>query len=152
MEFSDFDWGSLPVLEVDGKQLAQSKAILRYLGKKFNLEGNGEFETAKCDEYLESLADFLAGNPLYSSYVYVLVTIYSVIYAHVKSMGIKYKGEFYLIIQKALQHSKTHKILFYKCYESRLICNEVWLNRVNTELMSNMNSIPDIQHMYLYLM
>jgi glutathione S-transferase len=50
-------WGTLPVLEEDGKQLAQSGAILRYLGKKFNLAGDNEFDAAKCDEHVEAMND-----------------------------------------------------------------------------------------------
>jgi len=57
MSKNKFEWGALPVLEVDGKQIAQSKAILRYLGKKFNLAGENDFEAAKCDEMIEALSD-----------------------------------------------------------------------------------------------
>jgi glutathione S-transferase len=60
-------WGALPVLEVDGKFLAQSMAILRYLGKVYNLAGDNEFETAKCDELLESMADF--GKACWEMYI-----------------------------------------------------------------------------------
>jgi glutathione S-transferase len=46
-------FGQLPVLEVDGKPLAQSCAIARYLARKFNLAGKDEFEQA----YVDSIAD-----------------------------------------------------------------------------------------------
>jgi len=46
-------WGKLPILEIDGKhQLCQSHAISKYLGKKYNLDGSNELESAKCDEYV----------------------------------------------------------------------------------------------------
>jgi len=50
-------WGNMPVLEEDGKVLAQSSTILRYLGKKFNMAGGNDFETAKCDELIEAMND-----------------------------------------------------------------------------------------------
>jgi glutathione S-transferase len=54
---ANYTWGVLPMLEEDGKVLAQSSAILRYLGKKFNLAGDNDFEAAKCDEMVEALGD-----------------------------------------------------------------------------------------------
>jgi len=54
---NDFPWGEVPVLEIDGKVLAQSGAILRFLGKKHDLAGDNEYESAKCDEMWESLSD-----------------------------------------------------------------------------------------------
>jgi len=55
--YTDYPWGSLPVLETDGKVLAQSSAIQRYLAKKFDLVGDNEFETAKADELVEAMTD-----------------------------------------------------------------------------------------------
>lgn len=50
--FSEF--GQLPVLEIDGKRLVQSKAILRYIAEKY-----GYYPTHPRDIYfVESLSDF----------------------------------------------------------------------------------------------
>ena len=46
-------WGQVPVLEFEGKVLAQSVTICRYLAKKYNLAGSTELEAAKCDEYVD---------------------------------------------------------------------------------------------------
>lgn len=54
---TDFPWGQLPVLEINGQVLAQSLAICKYLGRKFNLIGSDEFEASKCDEYVDSIMD-----------------------------------------------------------------------------------------------
>lgn len=51
-------WGNMPYLEEGGKTLGQSNAILRYLGKKYNLVGDNDFETAQVDELLEAMVDF----------------------------------------------------------------------------------------------
>jgi len=56
-EAQKFPWGLLPVLEVDGKVLAQSGAIVRYLGKLYKVAGDDDFEAAKCDEMVGAHQD-----------------------------------------------------------------------------------------------
>uniref|UniRef100_A0A914EFT6 glutathione transferase n=1 Tax=Acrobeloides nanus TaxID=290746 RepID=A0A914EFT6_9BILA len=48
-------FGQLPVLEVDGKPLAQSFAIARFLARKHGLAGKDDWESAQID----SIADFM---------------------------------------------------------------------------------------------
>jgi len=48
-------FGQLPVLEVNGVKIANTNAILRYLGREFNLAGSDNLENAK----LDSLGDLL---------------------------------------------------------------------------------------------
>jgi glutathione S-transferase len=45
----------------DGRQLAQSLTILRYLARKFGLCGQTEMETAKCNEYIDAMSDIVKG-------------------------------------------------------------------------------------------
>lgn len=52
----------MPVLEEDGKQLCQSLTIFRYLGRKFGLAGADDFQTAKCNEYIDAVSDVRLGN------------------------------------------------------------------------------------------
>jgi len=52
-----FPFGQLPILEVNGKVLAQSQAISRYLAKTFMLTGKDDWESAKCDMLVDGLAD-----------------------------------------------------------------------------------------------
>jgi len=54
-----YPWGQVPVLEVDGKQLAQNRAINRFLAKQFGLAGANDFEAAKCDELVDSFMDYV---------------------------------------------------------------------------------------------
>jgi len=52
-------WGQVPLIEFDGKKLAQSLAITRYFARKFNLVGADDFEAAQCDEYVDTCREFL---------------------------------------------------------------------------------------------
>jgi hypothetical protein len=53
-------------LEIDdGKikiKIGQSVAVWRFLGNRFGLGGDNEFEHAKCDELVESIKDFGNGT------------------------------------------------------------------------------------------
>lgn len=53
-------FGSLPVLYIDGKPLAQSTAIARYLGRTFGMAGKNDWEAALCDQYVDGLNDLNA--------------------------------------------------------------------------------------------
>ncbi|ODM96901.1 Glutathione S-transferase [Orchesella cincta] len=56
-EKTNYPWGKLPVLEINGEVLAESTAICRYLASKFSLVGSTDLEAAKCDEYVDAIMD-----------------------------------------------------------------------------------------------
>lgn len=56
--------GQVPVLEIDGKQYHQSKAIGRFLAKKSNLYGSNDFETMEIDATIESIDDIRQGKDI----------------------------------------------------------------------------------------
>ncbi|XP_076483683.1 hematopoietic prostaglandin D synthase-like [Bombus vancouverensis nearcticus] len=47
----------LPVLEIDGKPVAQSNAVARYLARKYDLMGKDEWDAMICDELVDTLGD-----------------------------------------------------------------------------------------------
>lgn len=55
-------FGHVPVLEVDGKQLAQSITIARYLAKQHGLAGKNDWEQALADMYADNIHDMMNGN------------------------------------------------------------------------------------------
>ncbi|ELU06349.1 hypothetical protein CAPTEDRAFT_117366 [Capitella teleta] len=50
--------GQAPILVVDGKQIAQSKAVFRYLAKQFGLVGETDMDQARGDMIVDHLEDF----------------------------------------------------------------------------------------------
>lgn len=54
-------FGHVPILEVDGRVLAQSNTIARYLAKKHGLAGKDEWEQAQADMYADNIHDLLNG-------------------------------------------------------------------------------------------
>jgi glutathione S-transferase len=55
-------FGQVPILEVDGRVLAQSNTIARYLARKHGLAGKGEWEQAQADMYADNINDLLNGT------------------------------------------------------------------------------------------
>lgn len=51
--------GQLPLLEIDGISLHQSRTICRYLGKKCNIIGNDDKEAANIDIVADVIYDFI---------------------------------------------------------------------------------------------
>ncbi|XP_060070977.1 hematopoietic prostaglandin D synthase-like [Ylistrum balloti] len=58
--------GQLPVLEVDGKQLSQSSAIVHYLAREFDMAGHSNLEQCLVTQVVETAAD--AFNEFYENY------------------------------------------------------------------------------------
>ncbi|KAI6206279.1 hypothetical protein M3Y94_00890500 [Aphelenchoides besseyi] len=59
----------LPLLEIDGRKLSQSGAILRFLAKRFNLNGKDDFEAARADEIWSFFYDRDRENYQYAVYI-----------------------------------------------------------------------------------
>lgn len=55
--FLAMPYGMLPVLEIDGKPIAQSNAVARYLAREHNLTGSDEWEAMLCDVLVDTLGD-----------------------------------------------------------------------------------------------
>lgn len=51
--------GGLPVAEIDGQMVAQSKSLLRYFGRLANLYPEDAFQALLVDEILETIGEFL---------------------------------------------------------------------------------------------
>lgn len=47
----------LPILEINGKPIAQSNAVARYLARKHGLAGKDEWESMLCDVLVDTLGD-----------------------------------------------------------------------------------------------
>ena len=50
-------FNQIPVLFVDGEQIAHSRAALRYLAREFKMDGGDSLTTAKMDMWIEVLVE-----------------------------------------------------------------------------------------------
>jgi len=62
----EFPWGQVPVLEVGRENgeivvLTQTSAICRFLSNRFDLNGDSDWERAKCDELVDAINDYSLG-------------------------------------------------------------------------------------------
>lgn len=55
-------FGQVPVLEVDGKLLAQSYAIVRFIAREHGLAGSDNWEQAQVDMYADCIKDLMIGK------------------------------------------------------------------------------------------
>lgn len=59
MSQSQLPFGQLPLLQIDGLELVQSQAIVRYLARRAGLQGLNADEVVKCDMIAEAVRDLL---------------------------------------------------------------------------------------------
>ncbi|XP_050495570.1 hematopoietic prostaglandin D synthase-like isoform X2 [Bombus huntii] len=57
VQLSAMPYKKLPVLEIDGKPVAQSNAVARYLARKYDLMGKDEWDAMICDVLVDTLED-----------------------------------------------------------------------------------------------
>jgi glutathione S-transferase len=60
--FTETPFGQMPILHVDGKVLAQSMTIARYLAKQHGLAGQNDWEEALANMYVDCISDLIKGN------------------------------------------------------------------------------------------
>jgi len=58
-------FGQIPILEVDGKTMFQSRAIARYLARKYDLAGKTDLEQAQADMIVDCIEDALKPVPAF---------------------------------------------------------------------------------------
>ena len=57
-------FNQMPVLFVDGEQIAHSRAALRYLAREFNFDGGDSLTAAKVDMWIEVIIETLLKFPI----------------------------------------------------------------------------------------
>ena len=57
LQFSDMLFGQMPVLFVDGEQVAHSRAALRFVGRELKIDGGDSLTAAKADMWIEVMIE-----------------------------------------------------------------------------------------------
>lgn len=55
-------FGQVPILEVDGKPLAQSNAAARYVARQHGLAGQNDWDQSQADMYVDCISDLITGT------------------------------------------------------------------------------------------
>ncbi|XGW08993.1 hypothetical protein V3C99_011365 [Haemonchus contortus] len=98
-------FGQLPVLEVDGKQLPQSVAIVRYLARKYGFAGKSAWEEAVVDSIADQFKDFL--NEVRPYFKVFLGMDQGDLKALEKDVFEPARQKFFTIVTKILKENKT---------------------------------------------
>ena len=59
---TEFPFGQVPVLEVDGEMIPESRAIARFLARRCGLMGQDDVEAAKVDAYVDLVSELSPGR------------------------------------------------------------------------------------------
>ena len=73
-------FGKMPVLFVDGEQIAHSRAAFRYLARIFKLEGGSDLIAAKIDVWVEIFIEALMKLPFTEKDEKIKVITYNLIW------------------------------------------------------------------------
>ena len=57
-------FNKIPVLFVDGEQIAHSRAAVRYLAREFKMDGGNSLNAAKTDMWIEVLVEAITKLPI----------------------------------------------------------------------------------------
>lgn len=63
--FAAMPFGKVPVLEVDGKKVHQTTAILRYLAKQYKLIGDTPWDALQIDIIADTIGDLKERESIY---------------------------------------------------------------------------------------
>ncbi|KAK6016662.1 glutathione S-transferase protein, partial [Ostertagia ostertagi] len=102
---AEMPFGQLPVLEVDGKKLPQSYAIVRYLARQFGFAGKSAWEEAQVDAIADQHKDFL--NEVRPYFMVLMGMSKGDADAMVKDVFEPARQKYFTIITKILKENKT---------------------------------------------
>ncbi|PIO66208.1 glutathione S-transferase protein [Teladorsagia circumcincta] len=120
---AEMPFGQMPVLEVDGKKLPQSHAIVRYLARQFGFAGKSAWEEAQVDAIADQHKDFL--NEVRPYFLVLMGMNKGDVDAMAKDVFEPARQKFFTIITKILKENKTegYLVLFTMYTVSEVVTN-----------------------------
>ena len=75
MTVSQLPFGQLPLLQIDGIEIVQTQAILRYLARRANLTGETQADEMKCEVLVETIRGKVKGCHIMSYHIMSSIVI-----------------------------------------------------------------------------
>ncbi|VDL81310.1 unnamed protein product [Nippostrongylus brasiliensis] len=129
---AEMPFGQIPVLEVDGKKLAQSSAIARYVARQFGYAGKNAFDEALVDSLVDQWKDFF--NEARPYFMVLLGFQEGDADAVAKQLVLPAREKFFTFITKFIKNSNS----------GFLVGDSVtWVDLIVAELATQYELVPD---------
>ncbi|KAJ1370327.1 hypothetical protein KIN20_032024 [Parelaphostrongylus tenuis] len=130
---SNMPFGQVPVLEIDGEELAESQAINRYLARTFGFAGKTPIEEAIVDSLGDQFSEY---RGQIKPYLFVLFGFASGDLDKLKKEALPARDKFFGILTKFLQKNSDSGFLVGKSL--------TWIDLLVAEHVSDINTrVPD---------
>ncbi|XP_062319175.1 glutathione S-transferase A1-like [Osmerus eperlanus] len=135
----DLVFGQLPMVEIDGMKLVQTKAILNYIAGKYNLYGKDLKQRAMIDMYSEGVRDLM------ERFLVLCILSPAELKTKLENIQAKATGRYLPVYEKALRGSQYLVGDQLSCADMHLLEATIMLEEKFPEILTNFPNVEAFQ-------
>ncbi|XP_046885332.1 glutathione S-transferase A1-like isoform X2 [Hypomesus transpacificus] len=135
----DLVFGQLPMVEIDGMKLVQTKAILNYIAGKYNLYGKDLKQRAMIDMYSEGLRDLM------EQFLVLCILSPAELKTRLENIQAKATGRYLPVYEKVLCGSQYLVDDQLSCADIHLLEATIMLEEKFPEILTNFPNVKAFQ-------